>query len=181
MSKSNPKCFCCQTTASDTYATLCIHCMNFLTRIKSAQTIPTKCDCCQLSHESVLLAEYQCKDKYYLCDPCHSQHLACPAHKGRYEMPATLGQRSPMEPADAAPSIPQHHVKNIPEIVSTILGTSSVTISAEISVWEINSATAVTPPTGQLPNNRLMFVSTVCYGQHETQTQIVMEVVIAAI
>ncbi|KAL5502065.1 hypothetical protein EMCRGX_G008778 [Ephydatia muelleri] len=131
MSEYNPKCSCCQTTewaASDTNATHCVKCINLHAkppRIRSANT-PTKCDCCQLTFAedrdpSVLPAEYQCGEhKYYLCDPCHSQHPTCPADPASYEKLATSGLRRPNKPsdrADAAPRKPQHTAVNIPERV----------------------------------------------------------------
>ncbi|KAL5502063.1 hypothetical protein EMCRGX_G008776 [Ephydatia muelleri] len=52
-------------------------------------------------------AEYQCGDKYYLCDPCHSQHPTCPVHPASYEKPATLGlRRSEHVPDNAGPAAP---------------------------------------------------------------------------
>eukprot|EP00731_Ephydatia_muelleri_P005884 Em0003g132a len=117
MSEFNPKCSCCQTTewaGSDSNATLCVQCINLHAkppRIRSANT-PTKCDCCQLTFAEdrdpfVRPAEYQCGDKYYLCDPCHSQHPTCPVHPAAYEKPATLGlRRSEHVPDNAGPAAP---------------------------------------------------------------------------
>eukprot|EP00731_Ephydatia_muelleri_P005913 Em0003g161a len=122
MSESNPKCSCCQTTqraVSGTNVTHCVQCINLHAkppRIRSANT-STKCDCCQLTFAedrdpSVRPAEYQCgEDKYYLCDPCHSQHPTCPVHPASLEKLATSSLRSPKKPsdiADAAPRKPQH-------------------------------------------------------------------------
>ena len=118
----NVQCSCCQTTqraVSGTNVTHCVQCINLHAkppRIRSANT-STKCDCCQLTFAedrdpSVRPAEYQCgEDKYYLCDPCHSQHPTCPVHPASLEKLATSSLRSPKKPsdiADAAPRKPQH-------------------------------------------------------------------------
>ena len=93
---SNPKCSCCKTNlaASNTNPMRCVQCNKLHTEPKPHTSAKNckQCDCCQQAFGSnIPSAEYQCGDpcKYYLCDPCHSQHSTCPEHPWSTEKPGT--------------------------------------------------------------------------------------------